>query len=145
MSSKYKYWDRVATERNDASYCMVLEIARPALSTLSAPGNQMPPRNICTAATRKRSRRAHNVSIILVVEHDSALIEDALSEGGFQPAIGSAEEAVTLLQAGRTNYRALVIDVSPDRGINVNGWKQLAKRDRSILISHHLHSRRCRQ
>jgi CheY-like chemotaxis protein len=39
------------------------------------------------------------------------LAEDALSEGGYQPAIAaSAEEAVTLLQGGQIKYRALVLD-----------------------------------
>jgi DNA-binding response OmpR family regulator len=69
------------------------------------------------------------VPIILVVEHDSAiraLVEDALTEGGFQPAIaGSAEEAVTLLQGGQTNYRALVINVSLNRGMD--GWEAARK------------------
>jgi DNA-binding response OmpR family regulator len=69
------------------------------------------------------------VPIILVVEHDSAiqaLVEDALTEGGFQPAIaGSAEEAVTLLQGGQTNYRALVINVGLNRGMD--GWEAARK------------------
>jgi CheY-like chemotaxis protein len=67
--------------------------------------------------------------VILVVEPESAiqaLIEDALTEGGFQPATAvSAEEAVTLLQGGQTNYRALVIDISQSRGMN--GWEAARK------------------
>lgn len=53
--------------------------------------------------------------VILVIEDDpqiQIMIEDALREGGFEPAIaGSGEEAVTLLKAFRSNYRALVTDI----------------------------------
>jgi hypothetical protein len=39
--------------------------------------------------------------------------EDALSEGGFEPAIApSGEEVVTLLKGRTSNYRALVVDIS---------------------------------
>jgi len=54
--------------------------------------------------------------IILVIEDDrelQSIIEDALRDGGFEPAIaGSGEEAITLLKAFRTKYRALVTDIS---------------------------------
>lgn len=41
------------------------------------------------------------------------MLEDALQDGGFQPAIaGSGEEAITLLKAFRTKYRALVTDIT---------------------------------
>lgn len=55
--------------------------------------------------------------IILVVEVDETiqeLIRDALTEGGYQPAmVTSAHEAATLLQSGQADYRALVIDIYP--------------------------------
>jgi len=53
--------------------------------------------------------------IILVIEDDrdlQMLVEDALKDGGFEPAIaGSGEEALTLLKAFRTKYSALVTDI----------------------------------
>ncbi|HEV7635975.1 MAG TPA: response regulator [Bradyrhizobium sp.] len=71
--------------------------------------------------------------VVLVVEDDApiqAVIEDALSEGGFEPAIvPSGEEAVTLLQGGQTHYRALVIDIGL-RG-RMDGW-EVAKYAREI-------------
>lgn len=52
---------------------------------------------------------------ILVVEDDQqiqGLIEEALSDGGFQPDItGSGEEAVTLLKGGY-QYRGVVTDIN---------------------------------
>ena len=53
--------------------------------------------------------------VILVVEDDDPIkdiVEDALTEGGFEAAIAaSGEEAVTLLQSGLVTYRALVTDI----------------------------------
>ena len=53
---------------------------------------------------------------ILVVEDDQliqAMIEDALSEGGFESAITtSAEEAIALLQDSESQYRAVVTDIN---------------------------------
>jgi DNA-binding response OmpR family regulator len=53
--------------------------------------------------------------IILVIEDDRDLqmmVEDALKDGGYEPAIaGSGEEALTLLKAFRTKYSALVTDI----------------------------------
>jgi len=53
--------------------------------------------------------------IILVIEDDRDLqmmVEDALKDGGFEPAIaGSGEEALTLLKAFQTKYSALVTDI----------------------------------
>jgi DNA-binding response OmpR family regulator len=54
--------------------------------------------------------------VVLVVEDDheiQIIVEDALTEGGFEPAIApSGEEAVTLLKGNKGNYRALVADVN---------------------------------
>ncbi len=51
---------------------------------------------------------------ILVVEDDpliQSIVEEALSDGGFQPEItGSGEEAITLLKGG-LEYRAVVTDI----------------------------------
>ncbi|MGC2024549.1 response regulator [Bradyrhizobium sp.] len=56
------------------------------------------------------------VPVILVVEDDTliqALVEQTLSEGGFEMDIASSgEEAVTLLSANKGKYRALVTDIS---------------------------------
>ena len=71
--------------------------------------------------------------MILVIEDDSPIqivIDEALTEGGFEPAIApSGEEAVTLLKGGQTNYRALVIDISL-RG-TMDGW-EVARQARKI-------------
>ena len=71
--------------------------------------------------------------IILVVEDDHAIqsvVEEALTDGGFEPAIAaSGEEAVTLLKGGLTKYRALVTDINL-RG-TMGGW-EVAKVAREI-------------
>ena len=63
--------------------------------------------------------------LILVVEDDQAvqiIVEDALVEGGFEPAIApSGEEAVKLLRGNRGRYRALVADIAL-RG-RMSGWE----------------------
>jgi DNA-binding response OmpR family regulator len=65
------------------------------------------------------------VPVILVVEDDEtiqALVEEALSEGGFGTAVvPSGEEAVTLLKGHKGPYRALVTDISL-RG-KMEGWE----------------------
>jgi DNA-binding response OmpR family regulator len=71
--------------------------------------------------------------IILVVEDDAPLqsiVEDALTDGGFEPAIAaSGEEAVTLLNGNKGKYRALVTDIQL-RGV-IEGW-EVAKKAREI-------------
>jgi len=71
--------------------------------------------------------------VILVIEDDQSIqgiIEEALTDGGFEPAIAaSGEEAVTLLRGGQTNYRALVTDINL-RG-RIDGW-EVAKAAREI-------------
>jgi DNA-binding response OmpR family regulator len=63
--------------------------------------------------------------VVLVVEDDDAIqtiVETALTDAGFEPAIApSGEEAVTLLQGRKSNYRALVTDISL-RG-KMDGWE----------------------
>ena len=57
-----------------------------------------------------------NLPVVLVIEDDKvvqALVEDALRDGEFEPATAaSGEEAVTLLKAFRSNYSALITDIS---------------------------------
>ena len=71
--------------------------------------------------------------VILIIEDDQqiqGIVEEALTEAGFETAItASGEEAVTLLRGNRTNYRALVTDVNL-RG-TMGGW-EVAKRAREI-------------
>ncbi|MGC2811217.1 MAG: response regulator [Bradyrhizobium sp.] len=71
--------------------------------------------------------------VILIVEDDQliqGMVEEALANAGFEPAIAaSAEEAVTLLQGNKTAYRALVTDINL-RG-TMDGWK-VAKKAREI-------------
>ena len=74
-----------------------------------------------------------NVPTILVIEDEDgiqAFIEDALTDGGFYPAIApSGEEAVTLLRGHKDKYQALVTDISL-RG-RMDGWT-LAQHAREI-------------
>jgi DNA-binding response OmpR family regulator len=69
----------------------------------------------------------------MVVEDDQliqTLIEDALSEAGFEPAFAaSGEEAVTLLNGNKAHYRALVTDINLLG--KLDGW-EVAKRAREI-------------
>ena len=78
-------------------------------------------------------RRVPGLPVILVVEDDhvvQSLVEESLSEGGFDLAIAaSGEEAVTLLKGRTTEYRALVTDINL-RG-RINGW-EVAKQAREI-------------
>jgi CheY-like chemotaxis protein len=71
--------------------------------------------------------------VILVVEDDQSIqsvIEEALSEGGFEVAIAATgEEAVTLLQNRQDEYRALVTDINLTG--RFNGW-EVAKRAREM-------------
>src|ERR1700676_2355719 len=71
--------------------------------------------------------------VILVVEDDQlvqGLVEEALSEGGFEPAIAaSGEEGVTLLDGGRGKYRALVTDINLSGAMG--GW-EVARHAREI-------------
>jgi DNA-binding response OmpR family regulator len=74
-----------------------------------------------------------NAPVILVIEDDDAIqtvVEDALSEAGFEPAVAaSGEEAVTLLKGVRDKYRALVTDIGL-RG-RIDGW-EVARQAREI-------------
>jgi CheY-like chemotaxis protein len=71
--------------------------------------------------------------VIMVVEDDEpvqSIVEEALVDGGFEPAIAaSGEEAVTLLKGYKGKYRALVVDVNL-RG-RMDGW-EVAKHAREI-------------
>jgi DNA-binding response OmpR family regulator len=62
---------------------------------------------------------------ILVIEDDEAIqgiVEDALSEGGFETALAATgEEAVTLLRGRNVIYRALVTDINLLGPFN--GWE----------------------
>jgi DNA-binding response OmpR family regulator len=70
--------------------------------------------------------------IILVVEDDQSIqsiVEEALSDGGFEPTIASSgEEALTLL--GGSKYRVLVIDIKLGKD-RIRGW-DVARRARAI-------------
>jgi CheY-like chemotaxis protein len=76
---------------------------------------------------------SESLPVILIVEDETliqTLVEEALADGGFETAIApSAEEAVTLLRSGVTDYRALVTDINL-KG-NMNGW-EVARRAREI-------------
>ena len=74
-----------------------------------------------------------DLPVVLVVEDDQLIqgvVEEALSDGGFSAAIAqSGEEAVTLLKAQASNYRALVTDINV-RG-EMDGW-EVAQHAREI-------------
>ncbi len=63
--------------------------------------------------------------VILVVEDDQTIqsvIEEALSEGGFEITIASSgEQAVELLGAANPQFRALVTDINLGRD-RMDGW-----------------------
>ena len=71
--------------------------------------------------------------VIMVVEDDQSIqgiIEEALGDGGFEPAIAaSGEEAVTLLKGSKGKYRALVTDINL-KG-RMDGW-EVARQSREI-------------
>ena len=73
------------------------------------------------------------LTIILVVEDDAllqSLVEETLSDGGFEIAIvASGEEAVTLLRGHKGSYRAVVTDINL-RG-TMDGW-EVAQHAREI-------------
>ena len=70
--------------------------------------------------------------VILVVDDDQSIqsiVEEALSDSGFEPAIASSgEDALTLLSANK--YRVLVIDISLGKD-RIRGW-DVARRARAI-------------
>ncbi len=77
--------------------------------------------------------------VVLVVEDDpliQTLIDEALRDGGYEPAIvASGEEAVVLLQGNRQHYRALVSDINL-KG-TIDGWdtaRQAREIDQSLPI-----------
>ena len=71
--------------------------------------------------------------VILVVEDEvliQTLVEETLTDGGFEAAIAaSGEEAVTLLKGHKGKYRALVTDLNL-RG-KMDGW-EVAQHAREI-------------
>ena len=79
---------------------------------------------------------------VLIVEDDEliqSVVEDALSEGGFEPVMASSgENAVELLDASHSKYRALVTDINLGRG---KGSRSPCQRNRSG-ISRCLNERR---
>jgi CheY-like chemotaxis protein len=75
----------------------------------------------------------NDLVVILVVEDDQLIqgvLEEALSEGGFEMAIATVgEQAVTLLQDKQARYRALITDINlPGR---LDGW-EVARRAREL-------------
>ena len=63
--------------------------------------------------------------MILVVEDDQLIqgvIEEALTDGGFEIALASSgEQAIELLDAEEPEFRALVTDINLGKGA-ANGW-----------------------
>lgn len=112
-------------------------------------GNHVAPKSLCTLLYFSKERipgdlhdtsgwqwgveRLQELLVVLVIEDDQEVqivIEEALSDAGFEPAIvPSGEEAVTLLKGGKTKYCALVTDINL-RG-TMDGW-EVAKQAREV-------------
>ena len=94
-------------------------------------------RNLLTLPNRNEAAWGYcmeeDAPVILVVEDDDAIqaiIEDALSDGGFETDIvGSGEEAVKLLLSDQRQYRALVTDIN--LAGELDGWA-VARKAREI-------------
>ena len=93
---------------NNGTYC----------STTSYPAED------CNEAARGTKALSDAVKI-LVVEDDQliqAMVEEALSDGGFASALtASGEEAITLLQDDKSKYRAVVTDINLLG--KIDGWE----------------------
>jgi DNA-binding response OmpR family regulator len=88
---------------------------------------------VIALAKIRGAKKLEDRPIILVIEDDQGIqgiIEDALTDGGFEAAIAaSGEEAVTLLQGHHTRYRALVTDIKLLG--QIDGWT-IAQKAREI-------------
>jgi DNA-binding response OmpR family regulator len=75
-----------------------------------------------------------NPLVIMVVEDDQliqSVVEETLSEAGFEVAIASSgEKAVELLESSEGRYRALVTDINLGRD-KIDGW-DVARHAREI-------------
>ena len=83
------------------------------MTELIVPPRLILPRDCNEAATEIG---LNDAVTILVVEDDQliqAIVEEALSDGGFASALtASGEEAITLLQDDKSKYRAVVTDIN---------------------------------
>ena len=79
----------------------------------------------CAAPLPRGENILDDVVVILVVEDDQAVqsvIEEALSDGGFEITIASSgEQAIELLNAATPQFRALVTDINLGRN-RMDGW-----------------------
>jgi DNA-binding response OmpR family regulator len=87
----------------------------------------------CNGAASPGSLAVEELPVILVIEDDEGIqsvLDDALIEAGFEPAIAaSGEEAVTLLKGNKGKYRALVTDINLLG--RIDGW-EVAQQAREI-------------
>ena len=71
--------------------------------------------------------------VVLVVEDDpdiQIVVEEALSDGGFEPTVSaSGEQAIALLTQDKSRYRAVVTDIN--LGGKLDGW-EVARSAREI-------------
>jgi DNA-binding response OmpR family regulator len=93
----------------------------------------------CQAIPPAPERSVSKLPLILVIEDEyplQGIVEDALTEGGFETDIlSSAEEALTLFKGGTKNYKALVTDVNL-KG-RLSGWevaRQIRERDPAFAV-----------
>jgi DNA-binding response OmpR family regulator len=86
---------------------------------------------LCDAAVE---HGVENLPVILVVEDDHlvrSVVEDCLTDGGFDLAIASSgENALELLDASKGKFRAVVTDINLGRD-KIDGW-EVARRAREI-------------
>ena len=82
---------------------------------------------------RKGKIQVSELPLILVIEDESALqelVKDSLGDAGFDAdVLSSGEEALSLLQDGTKNYRAIVTDVNLKGGMT--GW-DVARKAREV-------------
>jgi CheY-like chemotaxis protein len=91
--------------------------------TNPGPGAYIPRGARCDAAAGESA--LENLVVILVVEDDQLIqgvIEEALTDGGFEIALASSgEQAIELLDAEEPEFRALVTDINLRNG-GTDGW-----------------------
>jgi CheY-like chemotaxis protein len=96
--------------------------------------NESPVEALSSRGKRGGDSVLEDLPVILVVEDDPlihAIVEEALSEGGYEVVIASAgEKAVDLLGASDGKYRALVTDINLGKN-EMTGW-DVARRAREI-------------
>ena len=90
---------------------------------------ELKPHRVHIGLALPRGSVVSELPVVMVVEDEydlQAIVEEALTEAGFETDIlSSGEEALTLFRGGLKNYKALVTDVGL-KG-RLNGWEVAAQ------------------